>query len=78
MERLRAEAPEHLICVTPGIRPVDNRVEGDQKRVMTPARAIAAGSDHLVVGRPIRDAQDPQAAVVALQAEIATALEARQ
>lgn len=77
VERLRAEAPGHLICVTPGIRPVDNRVEGDQKRVMTPARAIAAGSDHLVVGRPIRDAQDPHAAVVALQAEIAAALEAR-
>ncbi len=73
VERLRAEAPDKLICVTPGIRPVSNRVEGDQKRVMSPARAIAAGSDYLVVGRPIRDAADPQAIVNAIQAEIATA-----
>jgi orotidine-5'-phosphate decarboxylase len=73
--RLRAEAPAQLICVTPGIRPVDNAVEGDQKRVMTPQRAIAAGSDYLVVGRPVRDAADPMAAVIALQATIAAALE---
>src|SRR3546814_2892367 len=43
VERLRREAPSELICVTPGIRPVENRVEADQKRVMTPAAAIAAG-----------------------------------
>src|SRR3546814_7016734 len=55
VERLRREAPRELICVTPGIRPVDNRVEADQKRVMTPAAAIAAGADYLVIGRPIRD-----------------------
>lgn len=73
VQRLRAEAPDKLICVTPGIRPVENRSDGDQKRVMTPARAIAAGSDYLVVGRPIRDAADPRAAVEALQAEIAAA-----
>jgi orotidine-5'-phosphate decarboxylase len=72
--RLRAEAPDKLICVTPGIRPVENRMDGDQKRVMTPARAIAAGSDYLVVGRPIRDAADPRATVEALQAEIAAAV----
>jgi len=75
--RLRAEAPRDLIVVTPGIRPVDNDVEsgkGDQKRVMTPARAIAAGADYLVVGRPIRDAADPRAAAQAIQAEIAGAL----
>lgn len=77
VERLRAEAPDRLICVTPGIRPVDNRSDGDQKRVMTPARAMAAGSDYLVVGRPIRDAADPRAMVEALQAEIAAALENR-
>lgn len=77
VERLRAQAPDKLICVTPGIRPVENRVEADQKRVMTPAGAIAAGSDYLVVGRPIRDAADPRAMVETLQAEIATAVHSR-
>jgi len=73
VERLRAEAPSELIVVTPGIRPVENTNE-DQKRVMTPARALAAGADYLVVGRPIRDAADPRAAALAIQAEIASAL----
>ena len=74
VERLRAEAPHELICVTPGIRPVENKPDGDQKRVMTPARAIRAGADYLVVGRPIRDAADPQAMARQIQAEIAGAL----
>ncbi len=72
--RLRAEAPRELIVVTPGIRPVDNRADSDQKRVMTPARALQAGADYLVVGRPIRDAADPRAAAQAIQAEVAAAL----
>ena len=74
VERLRAEAPHELICVTPGIRPVENKPDGDQKRVMTPARAIRAGADYLVVGRPIRDATDPQAMARQIQTEIAGAL----
>ena len=74
VERLRKEAPKELICVTPGIRPVENKAESDQKRVMTPARAIQAGADYIVVGRPIRDAADPRTAVVAIQKEIADAL----
>ena len=74
VERLRREAPRELICVTPGIRPVENRVEADQKRIMTPAAAIKAGADYLVVGRPIRDAADPQAMARAIQKEIADAL----
>ncbi|WP_281783433.1 orotidine-5'-phosphate decarboxylase [Sinimarinibacterium flocculans] len=77
VERLRREAPRELICVTPGIRPVENRVEADQKRIMTPAAAIAAGADYLVVGRPIRDAADPRAIALAIQAEIAAAVQAR-
>ncbi len=77
VERLRREAPRELICVTPGIRPVENRVEADQKRIMTPSAAIAAGADYLVVGRPIRDAADPRARALAIQAEIATAVQAR-
>ena len=75
--KLRLEAPRELICVTPGIRPVDNDVAsgaGDQKRVMTPTLALKAGADYLVVGRPIRDAQDPRAAALAIQTEIAGAL----
>lgn len=72
--RLKQEIGGKLICVTPGIRPVDNRVEGDQKRVMTPAAAIGAGADYIVVGRPIRDAADPRAAAQAIQNEIAGAL----
>jgi len=69
---LRQHAPDKLITVTPGIRPVAN--DDDQKRVMTPTQAIAAGADYLVVGRPIRDADDPKAAAEAIQAEIAKAL----
>src|SRR6201999_3098814 len=56
--------------VTPGIRPAGSEV-GDQKRIMTPARAIAAGADYLVVGRPITGAADPKAAAEAVHAEIA-------
>jgi orotidine-5'-phosphate decarboxylase len=74
VERLRREAPRELIVVTPGIRPVDNKSDGDQKRVMTPAKAIKAGADYLVVGRPIRDAADPRAAAEAIQSEIANAI----
>ena len=69
--KLRAEAPRELICVTPGIRPVENRVSADQKRVMTPAQARAAGIDHVVVGRPITGAADPRAAAAAIVAELA-------
>jgi len=76
VERLRREAPQELICVTPGIRPVENRVEADQKRIMTPTAAIKAGADYLVVGRPIRDAADPRAMALTIQNEIAEALRA--
>ena len=71
--RLKAEVGDRLVCVTPGIRPVENRVEADQKRVMTPTDAIRAGADYLVVGRPVRDADDPRAVAEALVAEIARA-----
>src|SRR6202047_853553 len=59
--------------VTPGIRPLGVSA-GDQKRIMTPARAIAAGADYLVVGRPVMQAADSRAAAEAIQAEIAQAL----
>ncbi len=61
-----------MVLVTPGIRPAGTAA-GDQKRVMTPAAAIAAGADYLVVGRPILAAPDPKAAAEAIVAEIASA-----
>jgi orotidine-5'-phosphate decarboxylase len=73
VERLRKEIGPKLVCVTPGIRPVDNTSDSDQKRVMTPAAAIKAGADYIVVGRPIRDAADPRKAAQAIQDEIAAA-----
>ncbi|MDQ3623988.1 MAG: orotidine-5'-phosphate decarboxylase [Verrucomicrobiota bacterium] len=69
--RLRRDLGEKLLIVTPGIRPVDNRRLDDQKRTMTLADAFLNGADHVVVGRPIRDAPDPRAAAEAMQAEIA-------
>ena len=58
-----------MTLVTPGIRPAGSAT-GDQKRIMTPAKAIAAGADYLVVGRPVVDAGDPKAAADAIVAEI--------
>jgi orotidine-5'-phosphate decarboxylase len=71
---LRAQLGRHLLIVTPGIRPVANREEDDQKRVLSPAEAIAAGADYLVVGRPIRDADNPRAAAEAMVKEIGMAV----
>ncbi len=70
---VRAIVGDQMSLVTPGIRPAGSAV-GDQKRIMTPSRAIKAGADYLVVGRPIMDAADPKAAADAIQAEIAQAL----
>ncbi|MCA8880268.1 MAG: orotidine-5'-phosphate decarboxylase [Rhodobacteraceae bacterium] len=67
--RALPEASGRLI-VTPGVRPA-GAAHGDQKRIATPARAIADGADHIVVGRPIWQAPDPRAAALAIQAEIA-------
>lgn len=57
------------LIVTPGVRPVGAEL-GDQKRVMTPAEAIAAGADHVVVGRPICQAPDPAQAAAQILAEL--------
>ena len=61
-----------MLLVTPGVRPAGAQL-GDQKRVLTPAQAIAATADHIVVGRPITRAQDPGAAAAAIVDEIASA-----
>src|SRR5438132_2180297 len=70
---LRKIVGHQMNLVTPGTRPA-GAATGDQKRIMTPARAIAAGADYLVVGRPITEAADPKAAADAIQAEIKQAL----
>ncbi len=64
-----------MALVTPGIRPA-GADKGDQKRVMTPADALKAGSSHLVVGRPIVKAADPKAAALAILAEMDAVLQA--
>ena len=69
------DAEGHLI-VTPGVRPAGAEL-GDQKRVMTPAEAIAAGADHVVVGRPIHRASDPLAAAHSILAELKSPQAAR-
>jgi len=70
---LRKIVGHQMHLVTPGIRPAGSAT-GDQKRIMTPSRAIAAGADYLVVGRPVTEAADPKAAADAIQKEIAQAL----
>jgi len=71
--RLRGLVGDGMTLVTPGIRPAGAE-RGDQKRIMTPAAAIAAGADYLVVGRPILAASDPHAAAQSIVAEIAAAV----
>ena len=72
-EALRQALGPGPLIVTPGIRPQGSEVH-DQARTVTPAQAIGAGADYLVVGRPITSAPDPRAAAEAIVAEIAAAL----
>ena len=65
---LRRELGNTLLVVVPGIRPVDN--QDDQKRTVSAEQALRDGADYLVVGRPIRDADNPKAAAVQIQEEI--------
>lgn len=68
VEAIKAATSEEFVCLTPGIRPAGSAT-GDQKRVMTPADARAIGSDYIVVGRPITQAEDPVVAYQAIKAE---------
>ncbi|MGA9854804.1 MAG: orotidine-5'-phosphate decarboxylase [Gammaproteobacteria bacterium] len=70
--RLRAFIDQRLLVVTPGIRPVDNRPDDDQKRAVTVEQAFRNGADYIVVGRPIRNAPDPHTTAENIQRTIAS------
>jgi orotidine-5'-phosphate decarboxylase len=80
VRRLREKLGEKAIIVTPGIRPSDfnerTDILSDQKRTATACQAIKDGADHLVVGRPIRDAKDPARAIMDMRDEVEKALAA--
>jgi orotidine-5'-phosphate decarboxylase len=65
IETVRAACGPDFVLVVPGIRPADSAAD-DQKRTMTPADAVAAGADYIVIGRPITQAADPGAAAAAI------------
>jgi orotidine-5'-phosphate decarboxylase len=67
---LRQQAGSDFRLVTPGIRPAWS-AKGDQTRITTPADAVRLGSDYLVIGRPITAAEDPMAALEAIEKELA-------
>lgn len=76
-EKLREHIDNRLLVITPGIRPVENRPSDDQKRVVSVEQAFTSGADYIVVGRPIRDAADPQAAAESIQTTIANVFRSR-
>ena len=69
--KLRQYIDSRLLVVTPGIRPVENREIEDQKRVVSVEQAFSNGADHIVIGRPIRDADSPRQAAESIQQTIA-------
>ena len=68
---LREALGPDMLIVSPGIRPAEGSSADDQKRIVTPAQALANGADYIVVGRPIRNAASPREAAESMQAEIA-------
>ncbi|MGH8476893.1 MAG: orotidine-5'-phosphate decarboxylase [Methylococcales bacterium] len=79
VQQIRREFGEGFLVVTPGIRPGANVMDqnDDHRRISTPQQAILDGADHIVVGRPIRDAKDPLALVESMQKSIMDGLDAR-
>ena len=67
--KLKVEQGTDFKLVTPGIRPL-TADKGDQRRIMTPSEALKAGSDYLVIGRPITQAPDPLVALEAIHSEV--------
>ena len=74
LEHIRNEVDQKLVIVTPGIRPVLNRPTDDQKRVVTVEQAFQWGADHIVVGRPIKNATNPREAAELIQETIASSV----
>ncbi len=74
VEKIKKIAPQ-IKCLTPGIRLDENGAGDDQRRIMTPRKAVAAGSDYLVVGRPITRAKDPRSVAAVINTEMNEALE---
>lgn len=70
VEMIRKELDHRLLVITPGIRPVDNRVDDDQKRVVSVEQAFRNGADYIVVGRPIRDAENRKEMAEKIQGQI--------
>ena len=70
LERIRSEVNRKLVIVTPGIRPVENRSTDDQKRIVSVEQAFQRGADHIVVGRPIKNAANPKQAAEMMQETI--------
>lgn len=75
-EAIRAKVGPDFLIVTPGVRPAGNSTD-DHARPATPTQTIAAGADYLVIGRPIRDAQDPPVATAAILKEMQAAFDRR-
>ena len=74
LEHIRNEVDQKLVIVTPGIRPVLNRPTDDQKRVVTVEQAFQWGADHIVVGRPIKNATNPREAAELIQKSITNSI----
>jgi len=70
LEYIRDEVSDKLLIVTPGIRPVENRSTDDQKRIVSVEQAFQRGADHIVVGRPIKNAENPRQAAELIQETI--------
>ena len=76
LERIRSEVNRKLVIVTPGIRPVENRSTDDQKRIVSVKQAFQRGADHIVVGRPIKNAANPKPAAEMIQETILNSISA--
>ncbi len=75
--KLREHLGDRLLVVTPGIRPVENKTQDDQKRIVTVEDAFRNGADYIVVGRPIGKAENPRAKAEEIQAQIAAVFSAK-
>ena len=72
VQGLRENLGPKFLVVSPGIRPLENRAQDDQKRVVTVQQAFERGADYIVIGRPIKNADDPAAKAASIQQEIAS------